>query len=228
MSKKSPVLKLDNIVKTYEQGGQSLSILKKVSLTIYPGEIVGLVGVSGSGKSTLLQIAGLLDHPTSGEVTLDGLSVKGASDGDLTEWRNEKVGFIYQFHHLLPEFTALENVTLPQVIKGISKRDAEKKASDYLKMLSLEDRATHHPSALSGGEQQRVAVARALVNDPKIILADEPTGNLDPGTAKKVFDLFMKVARSKKVACVVATHDREMAKKMDRVFEIHGASLKEL
>ena len=221
------ILTLKGVEKSYAQGTESLSILKNVNLMVNPGEIVGLVGVSGSGKSTLLHMAGLLDHATSGEILLDGMSVKSLDDSVLTRWRNEKIGFIYQFHHLLPEFTALENVMLPHLMGGHSSKEASQKAEDLLAQLDLQDRLTHYPSELSGGEQQRVAVARALINDPALILADEPTGNLDPGTAKKVFDIFVDVARKRNLACLIATHDLALTKKMDRVFHLQDGSIKE-
>ncbi len=227
MVKKIPILELRGLEKTYHQGPQTLSIFKDINMTIHAGEIVGLVGVSGSGKSSLLHIAGLLDQPTAGSVSLEGAKITTQDDTLLTKWRNEKIGFIYQFHHLLPEFTALENAMLPHLMADHSEKDATIKAVDLLDHLGLQDRLHHYPSELSGGEQQRVAVARALMNDPLLILADEPTGNLDPATSKKVFDLFIQVVRQKNIACLIGTHDLSMAKKMDRVLELKAGTLKE-
>jgi len=228
MDKKHPILALRALTKTYRQGTHALSIFKDIEMTINAGEIVGLVGVSGSGKSSLLHIAGLLDHPTSGHVVLEGIAIKQQEDKLLTKWRNEKIGFIYQFHHLLPEFTALENVMLPHLMAGHSADKAHQKASDHLSHLGLKDRLDHYPSELSGGEQQRVAIARALMNDPVLILADEPTGNLDSATAEKVFDLFMHVVRERNIACLIGTHDLSMAKKMDRVLQLRDGALVEI
>jgi lipoprotein-releasing system ATP-binding protein len=228
MDKKRPILELCALTKTYQQGTHALSIFKNIDMTIHAGEIVGLVGVSGSGKSSLLHIAGLLDHPTSGHVVLEGIAIKQQEDKLLTKWRNEKIGFIYQFHHLLPEFTALENVMLPHLMLGQMAAKASRKARDHLVHLGLKDRLDHYPSALSGGEQQRVAIARALMNNPALILADEPTGNLDPGTAQKVFELFMSVVRERNIACLIGTHDLGMAKKMDRVLQLRDGSILEI
>lgn len=227
MNKRSPTLALKNVSKSYAQGKETLTILKKCSLKIHPGEVVGLVGVSGSGKSSLLHVAGLLDAPTSGTVFCNGTSLQGQGDTLLTRWRNEMIGFIYQFHHLLPEFTALENVMLPALMKGLSPKKAEEKAHHYLNYLGLQHRITHFPSELSGGEQQRVAIARAFVNDPAIILADEPTGNLDRETALKVFDLFLSLAKEKQLSCLIATHDRALAQKMDRILSLKEGHLVE-
>ena len=220
----NPILTLENLHKSYAQAKGSLSILKGISLSLNPEEIVGLVGVSGSGKSTLLHLAGLLDTPTEGTVTIDGVMGSKETDTVRTKIRNEKLGFIYQFHHLLPEFTALENITLPALIQG--KKRAEDEALYYLDRLGLQDRAHHFPSELSGGEKQRVAIARALINRPKLIIADEPTGNLDPETAQGVFDLFVECARKTKVACLIATHDPALMTKMDRVFEMKNGLLR--
>jgi lipoprotein-releasing system ATP-binding protein len=227
MNKRVPILALQNVTKSYPQGKESLTILKKCQLKIYPGEVVGLLGVSGSGKSTLLHMAGLLDVPTSGEVFIHGTEVQNQSDAVLTRWRNARIGFIYQFHHLLPEFTALENVMMPCLMQGESAARAKEKALYYLNHLGLQARITHFPSELSGGEQQRVAIARAFVNDPSLILADEPTGNLDTETAHIVFDLFLNLAREKGLSCLIATHDRQLASQMDRVFVLDAGRLVE-
>lgn len=228
MSKATPILDLQQVSKTYAQGNHALCVLDKASLQIHPREIVGLIGSSGSGKSTLLHLAGLLDDPTSGKVILEGTDVTGQSEQTLTQWRNQSIGFVYQFHHLLPEFTALENVMLPQLIHGVSQKEAKAAAEGQLESLGLGDRMHHHPSELSGGEQQRVAIARAFANNPKLILADEPTGNLDPETAHRVFELFLERVRRQKVACLIVTHDHDLIKKMDRVFSLKSGVIKAL
>lgn len=227
MNKRTPVLALKNITKSYPQGKGTLTILKECSFEIYSGEVVGLLGVSGSGKSSLLHMAGLLDAPTKGQVLIKGTPIQNQSDAVQTKSRNELIGFIYQFHHLLPEFTALENVIMPQLMKRISFKDAEKKAQHYLTHLGLQHRLSHFPSELSGGEQQRVAIARAFINDPALILADEPTGNLDLETAHTVFNLFLTFAKEKGLACLIATHDQALAQKMDRVVELKDGHLVE-
>ncbi len=216
----SNVLQLKNIEKVYGQGEQQLRVLSGLNHMISKGEIVALVGPSGSGKTTLLQIAGMLDTPTSGEVWIDGENVASASDAKRTMLRRVKVGFVYQFHHLLPEFSALENIMLPQMIEGTSPAKAAQKANKLLAMLGLENRASHRPAKLSGGEQQRVAIARALANDPVLLLADEPTGNLDAHTAESVFVLLMKVMKEHGLAGLVATHNMELASRMSRTVHL--------
>jgi len=191
------VLELRGVTRSFPQGGQVLDVLRGVDLTLKRGEVVALVGASGSGKSTLLQIAGLLDTPTNGEIIIEGITASRANDDERTQLRRKYLGFVYQYHHLLPEFTACENVALPQMIAGVSATEAEKRAQELLAGLGLAARASHRPGALSGGEQQRVAIARALANDPSLILADEPTGNLDPDTAESVFALFVAQAKSR-------------------------------
>ena len=213
----NPALSLRNIVRKYQQGGRVLNVLDGLNLELKRGEMVALVGPSGSGKSTLLQVAGLLDEPTSGEVTVDGETMTGAGDAKRTLARRKHIGFIYQFHHLLPEFSALENVMLPQMIAGISTPAATAKAAALLCELQLSERLRHRPAALSGGEQQRVAIARAMANDPALLLADEPTGNLDAMTAETVFDTLMRTAREKNVAMLVATHNLDLSRRMDRI-----------
>jgi lipoprotein-releasing system ATP-binding protein len=210
------VLSLQNIERSFTQGNKTISVLRGVNLDIQSGELVGLVGASGSGKSTLLQIAGLLDKPTSGMVVIDGTEVSSANDDVRSQFRREKIGFVYQFHHLLPEFTAQENVALAAQIGGATDRQAREKAKSLLDSLGLIERLDHIPAKLSGGEQQRVAIARALAGDPKIILADEPTGNLDEDTAKRVFELLLETAKSFGVATFLATHDKALAQKLDR------------
>lgn len=220
-----PVLRLMNLQRQYRQGDVKLEVLKKLSLDLYPGELVALLGPSGSGKSTLLHIAGLLEGPSDGEVEIAGRACLALSDKERTRIRRMTIGFIYQFHHLLPEFSALENVMMAQMIGGRSKFDARHKALSLLTSLGLEGRIGHRPSELSGGEQQRVAIARALANDPKIILADEPTGNLDPRTAEDVFEQLLNLARTQNVAALIATHNHDLAKRMDRIVTLNEGGL---
>lgn len=222
----SNVLELKNITRIYKQSDSSLTVLSNLNLTVKKGEVVALVGQSGSGKTTLLQIAGLLDNPTSGEVRISGEDLSRANDKKRTLMRQKNIGFIYQFHHLLPEFSALENVVLPQMIAGVSRAKAEERAGELLAGLGLAERLTHRPARLSGGEQQRVAIARALANSPQIILADEPTGNLDPKTADSVFAIFMELAKRTGQSALVATHNIELAKRMDRIVHLEGGILK--
>lgn len=210
------ILELKNLHRHFKQGNKDLHILRGINFSMSAGEMVGLVGASGTGKSTLLQIAGLLDHLDEGEVILDGVSSSGLSDRKRTRIRRYDIGFVYQFHHLLPEFSALENVALPQIVAGMSKTKAEKKATELLESMGLGERLDHRPSALSGGEQQRVAIARALVNDPKVLLADEPTGNLDEATGKRVLDILLQLAKEKGIAALIATHNTKLANNMDR------------
>ncbi|MEK6747476.1 MAG: ABC transporter ATP-binding protein [Pseudomonadota bacterium] len=219
-------LTLTAITKIYQQAESSLTVLNSLNLEVRVGEVVALVGQSGSGKTTLLQIAGLLDNPTSGGVKINGEDLSSAGDKKRTFTRQKNIGFIYQFHHLLPEFTALENVVLPQMIAGVSRAAAEEKASILLGQLGLADRLNHRPAKLSGGEQQRVAVARAMANNPTLVLADEPTGNLDPKTAENVFSMFMKLAKDSGQSALVATHNMELAKRMDRIVHLEGGVLK--
>jgi lipoprotein-releasing system ATP-binding protein len=216
----SNVLSLKDITRTYTQGDTSLKVLNGLNLDIKKGEVVALVGPSGCGKTTLLQIAGLLDTPNSGEIIIAGEGLSGASDAKRTLARRAHLGFVYQFHQLLPEFSALENVVLPQMIAGGSKADAEKKAKALLESLGLGARTAHRPAKLSGGEQQRVAIARAVANDPVLLLADEPTGNLDTHTAEQVFTLLLKMAREKGVAALIATHNPALASRMDRTIRL--------
>ncbi|HRJ68176.1 MAG TPA: ABC transporter ATP-binding protein, partial [Beijerinckiaceae bacterium] len=207
---------LAGVVRTYRQGVEELPILKGVDLTIAPGELVALVAPSGTGKSTLLHIAGLLEKPTSGEVRISDRRCTGLSDAELTRIRREEIGFVYQFHHLLPELTAIENVMMPQLIAGLGKPEAGKRAAEILNYLGLGHRLTHQPAKLSGGEQQRVAIARAVANAPRLLLADEPTGNLDPHTSEHVFGLLSGIVKQSGLAALVATHNIELALKMDR------------
>jgi lipoprotein-releasing system ATP-binding protein len=214
------VLTLRGINRTYTQGENAITPLANFSLEIKAGECVALVGPSGSGKTTLLQIAGLLDNPTSGDISICGADMSKANDALRTSTRKNHVGFVYQFHHLLPEFSALENVMLPQMIAGVARIAAEKKALELLTSLGLAARISHRPAKLSGGECQRVAIARALANNPSLLLADEPTGNLDPQTAAEVFAMFLKLAKEHGLALLVATHNMELAGRMDRVVRL--------
>ncbi|MEC3861136.1 ABC transporter ATP-binding protein [Mesobacterium sp. TK19101] len=210
------VLHLSGIRKTYGKGAGAVPVLRGVDLELRAGEIVALVAPSGAGKSTLLQIAGLLDTPDAGAVEIGGTPMQGASDRRRTTVRRQDVGFVYQFHHLLPEFTALENIALPQLANGTPRPQADARAQSLLDSVGLTDRATHRPSALSGGEQQRVAFCRAMANAPKLLLADEPTGNLDPGTSDQVFAALVRLARDTGLAALVATHNLDLAARMDR------------
>ncbi len=211
-----PILFLHDVERHYRQGDETLHVLNGVELALWAGQSVALVAPSGAGKSTLLHIAGLLEHPDRGEVYIDGRATAILPDHERTRIRRNEVGFIYQFHRLLPEFTALENVLLPQMIRGLSRREAAKRASELLAYLGLRDRLTHRPAELSGGEQQRVAIARAVANAPRILLADEPTGNLDVHTADRVFAAFEQLIRASGLATIIATHNMDLAARMDR------------
>jgi lipoprotein-releasing system ATP-binding protein len=219
------VLEIKDVTRSFEQGGHKLDILKGVNLSIARGEIVALLGPSGSGKTTLLQIAGLLESPNSGEVWVGGHKVTSTTDDFRTALRRTQIGYVYQFHHLLPDFTAVENLVLPQFIAGTPKPEAQNRALKLLESVGLEARAHHYPSQLSGGEQQRVAIARGLVNRPALLLADEPTGNLDPTTAEDVFQILLQTIRSLKIGALVVTHNHELAKRMDRVLELKNGQV---
>ncbi len=222
----SDALILDKIEKVYNRGKPNeIAVLRGASATIAAGEIVGLIAPSGAGKSTLLHIAGLLDVADAGEITIGGQGVSGASDRVRTAARRAKVGFVYQFHHLLPEFSAAENIILPQLAHGIAARDAEARAADLLARVGLADRASHRPAELSGGEQQRVAFCRALANGPALLLADEPTGNLDPATSNTVFGVLMELVRDTGLSALIATHNHELAGRMDRVLRMENGVL---
>jgi lipoprotein-releasing system ATP-binding protein len=223
-----PVLSIRGLERRYVTGAGELTVLTGVDLDVMPGEIVGLVGPSGSGKSSLLHAAGLLEHPNAGRITILGQDCSDLSDRDRTRVRLATIGFVYQFHHLLPEFSALDNVALPQMIAGRSRAAAQTRASALLGGLGLAERTQHQPAQLSGGEQQRVAVARALANAPRLLLADEPTGNLDPHTSAAVFDNLYALVRSTGVAALIATHNLELAKHMDRVFTLKDGHLEPL
>lgn len=219
------LLKTEDLHRTYHQGGESLTILHNVDIAIKAGEIVALVGPSGSGKSTLLQMAGLLDRPTSGKIYIAGQDATGGDDEKRTALRRKYLGFVYQFHYLLPEFSALENVVIPQMIAGKDKEEAEARAVNLLTKLKLDHRLTHRPARLSGGEQQRVAMARALANNPKLLLADEPTGNLDPETSEGVFQMLTELVRESGIGAMIATHNMDLAEKMDRILELKAGRI---
>ena len=211
-----PILFLHEIDRHYRQGDVTLDILKGAELAIWPGQSVALVAPSGAGKSTLLHIAGLLEHPDGGEVYIDQIATSVLSDAERTRLRRTEIGFVYQFHHLLMEFSAIETVIMPQMIRGLSRREATRRAGDLLGYLGLKERLRHRPAELSGGEQQRVAIARAVANAPRILLADEPTGNLDPRTSDHVFSALTQLVQASGLAVVVATHNLDIAARMDR------------
>ena len=219
------VLEVRGLKRSFRQGGITLEVLRGVDLEVRPGEIVALLGPSGSGKSTLLQAVGLLEGGFEGSIRIAGEEVAELSDGNRTRVRRDTLGFVYQFHHLLPDFTALENVIIPQLVKGATRDEADERARTLLGSLGLAERLTHRPSKLSGGEQQRVAVARALANRPALVLADEPTGNLDEATADIVFAEFLRLVRDEAGAALVATHNERIAAKMDRVLRLHEGVL---
>lgn len=211
------ILELRNIEMQFKSGDGFISILREVNFAIGEGESIALVGPSGSGKSTFLQIAALLEKPMSGTVIIDGVDATSASDEERTKLRRENLGFVYQFHNLLPEFSALENVMMPQLIRGLAKHNTEERARELLVRVGLGHRLGHTPRMLSGGEQQRVAIARALANNPKIVIADEPTGNLDPKNSEVVFNLFKQLARENNAAILMATHNAELAQRLDHI-----------
>ena len=222
----SEALRLSGITKGYHLGQPGeIRVLGGVDLALQAGEVVALVAPSGAGKSTLLHIAGLLDTPDGGTVAMAGQDMTGQGDAARTRARRERIGFIYQFHHLLPEFTAAENIILPQLADGVSRREAEARAADLLSSVGISDRATHRPAQLSGGEQQRVAFCRALANAPRLLLADEPTGNLDPETSDRVFEALMALVRSTGLSAVIATHNLDLAKRMDRQVRLDAGQL---
>jgi lipoprotein-releasing system ATP-binding protein len=219
------ILELKALKRSFTQGDVTIDVLRGVDAHLKRGEIVALLGPSGSGKSTMLQAVGLLEGGFQGSIRIDGHDVTQYDQGERTKTRRENVGFVYQFHHLLPDFNAIENVVLPQLIRGAAQADAEDRAADLLSRLGLGERLHHKPSKLSGGEQQRVAVARALANRPLLVLADEPTGNLDEATADKVFDQFVSLVRDHGSAALVATHNERLAARMDRVLRLHDGRI---
>ena len=223
-----PALFFARVERRYKQAEGALEILKGADLAIWPGELVALVAPSGAGKSTLLHLAGLLEQPDGGEVFVGGRPTAAMGDGERTRFRREEMGFVYQFHHLLPEFSALENVVMPQLIRGLSAKEAKTRATELLTFLGLKERLIHRPAELSGGEQQRVAIARAVANGPRLLLADEPTGNLDPQTAGHVFAILLSLVRASGLAALIATHNMELAARMDRRVTIENGLIRQL
>ena len=221
----SELLRLENVSRRYKEGEGQLEVFRDLNMTLQAGEVVALVGQSGAGKSSLLHMAGLLETPSAGEIYIGGQAASRLSDQERTAIRRDMIGFVYQAHHLLPEFDALENVVLPQMIAGRSRTEAKEEAARLLTTLGLGGRLTHRPAQLSGGEQQRVAIARALANKPKILLADEPTGNLDPKTAGGVFEALIAITRAQGVGALIATHNFELAARMDRALLMHQGQL---
>src|SRR5215207_7238070 len=228
MDEQKPAVFLNAIERRYVQGDATLEILKGAELALWSGQSVALIAPSGAGKSTLLHIAGLLEHPDAGEVYVSGTATAHLADAARTTIRRTGIGFVYQFHHLLPEFSAAENVMLPQMIRGLNKREARTRAAELLTYLGLQSRLEHRPAELSGGEQQRVAIARAVANGPRVLLADEPTGNLDPRTADHVFQALGQLVRASGLAALVATHNMELAGRMDRRVTIRDGLVVEL
>lgn len=222
MNNRRPILSVRNLHRYYKSGGGTLEVLRGADMDVFPGEMVGLIGPSGSGKSTLLHAAGLLEKPNAGDVYINGKESLKLSDDERTSIRRRCVGMVYQFHHLLKEFTALDNVIIPQLVAGKPKRHAEAEATRLLTQMGLAERIDHRPSQMSGGEQQRVAIARAIANNPQVLLADEPTGNLDPATSASVFQSLMNLVRQEKVAALIATHNMELTRFMDRVLTVEN------
>lgn len=223
------ILELKHVARIYNEGkNNSLEVLKDINLTVNEGEIIALVAPSGTGKSTLLHLAGLLEFPNKGSITLNGVDCSKLSDKKRSLIRQKDIGFVYQFHHLLPEFSALENVMMPLLISNKSSKESKIKALDLLDKVGLKERASHRPSKLSGGEQQRVAIARAIANQPALLLADEPTGNLDPATSEIVFNLLLSLVRDQGVSAVIATHNMDLARRMDRMLLLENGKLKPL
>ncbi len=227
-SEQHPIVFLHEVTRRFRQGDSTLEILKGAELAVWPGQTVALVAPSGAGKSTLLHIAGLLEHADGGEVYLDSVATSHMSDAARTRIRRADIGFVYQFHHLLPEFSAVENVMLPQMIRGLNRAEANARATELLSYLGLQERLTHRPAELSGGEQQRVAIARAVANAPRILLADEPTGNLDLRTSERVFGALDQLVRASGLAAIVATHNLDIAAQMDRRVTIRDGVVVEL
>jgi lipoprotein-releasing system ATP-binding protein len=224
-SDQAPALHLQDLQRAYAQGSRVIDVLKGATASLYAGETVALLGPSGAGKSTLLHIAGLLERPDAGAVVINGVDCVKLGDGERTRMRRTEIGFVYQFHHLLPEFSAAENIVLPQLILGLSRKEAEDRAKQLLESLGIDERADHRPAQLSGGEQQRVAIARAVANGPRLLLADEPTGNLDPPTAERVFEQLLSLVRQSGVAALIATHNLELAARMDRTLRLMDGAL---
>jgi len=223
-----PIVFLHGISRQFHQGDSTLDVLKGAELAVWAGQSVALIAPSGAGKSTLLHIAGLLEHPDAGEVYIDTVATSPLSDAQRTRIRRNEIGFVYQFHHLLPEFSALENVMLPQMIRGLARDEANRRAAELLSYLGLKERLNHRPAELSGGEQQRVAIARAVANAPRILLADEPTGNLDVHTAEHVFATLNQLVRASGLAAIIATHNLDIAAQMDRRVTLRDGRVVEL
>ena len=223
-----PALRLRGVQRVYRQGENEIAVLRGADLDLRPGEIAALVAPSGAGKSTLLHVAGLLEKPDSGAVLIGGRETLSLNDAERTRMRREEIGFVYQFHHLLPEFTAVENVVMPQIIRGLRRKEARARAGELLSFLGLGERLSHRPGKLSGGEQQRVAIARAVANAPRLLLADEPTGNLDPETSGHVFQTLIALVRASGLAALVATHNLDLASRMDRRLTLRDGLVVEL
>ncbi len=226
MSEQKHILKLEMISHSYVQAGRQVDVLSEASLMLHPGRITALVGPSGAGKTTLLNLAGLLEQPKSGQVWINGTKATGLSERKRTQLRRRHIGMVFQFHRLFPEFSALENIMIPQMLNGLSQTESEKRAKLLLEMVGLSDRATHRPGLLSGGEQQRVAIARSVANAPDILLADEPTGNLDPETGETVFQSLQKIVHGTDTAALIVTHNQKLAAKMDEILELENGNIK--
>jgi lipoprotein-releasing system ATP-binding protein len=226
MSEQKHILKLEMISHGYVQAGRQVDVLSEASLMLHPGRITALVGPSGAGKTTLLNLAGLLEQPKSGQVWINGTKATGLSERKRTQLRLRHIGMVFQFHRLFPEFSALENIVIPQMLSGLSQTESEKRAKLLLEMVGLSDRATHRPGLLSGGEQQRVAIARSVANAPDILLADEPTGNLDPETGETVFQSLQKIVHGTDTAALIVTHNQKLAAKMDEILELENGNIK--
>ena len=226
MSEQKHILKLEMISHSYVQAGRQVDVLSEASLMLHPGRITALVGPSGAGKTTLLNLAGLLEQPKSGQVWINGMKATGLSERKRTQLRLRHIGMVFQFHRLFPEFSALENIMIPQMLNGLSQTESEKRAKLLLEMVGLSDRATHRPGLLSGGEQQRVAIARSVANAPDILLADEPTGNLDPETGETVFQSLQRIVHGTDTAALIVTHNQKLAAKMDEILELENGNIK--
>ena len=226
MSEQKHILKLEMISHSYVQAGRQVDVLSEASLMLYPGRITALVGPSGAGKTTLLNVAGLLEQPKSGQVWINGTKATGLSERKRTQLRLRHIGMVFQFHRLFPEFSALENIMIPQMLNGLSQTESEKRAKLLLEMVALSDRAAHRPGLLSGGEQQRVAIARSVANAPDILLADEPTGNLDPETGETVFQSLQRIVHGTDTAALIVTHNQKLAAKMDEILELENGKIK--
>ena len=226
MSEQKHILKLEMISHGYVQAGRQVDVLSEASLMLHPGQITALVGPSGAGKTTLLNLAGLLEQPKSGQIWINGTKATGLPERKRTQLRRRHIGMVFQFHRLFPEFSALENIMIPQMLNGLSKTESEKRAKMLLEMVSLSDRAMHRPGLLSGGEQQRVAIARSVANAPDILLADEPTGNLDPETGETVFQSLQRIVHGTDTAALIVTHNQKLAAKMDEILELENGNIK--